>query len=97
MVPAAGFYEWHVNDDVSKTPLYIKMADQPVFGFAGLWNTSTAADGNVLTSCTIIAMPPNALMAEIHNAKQRMPAILQQGDIESWRTGSTYDARAALA
>jgi len=35
-------------------------------------------------------------MAEIHNVKQRMPAILQREDIEAWLAGSTDDARAAL-
>src|ERR1019366_5743775 len=75
---------------------YITMADQPVFGFAGLWDRSVAAEGTALESCTIITIPPNALMAEIHNAKQRMPAILQNTDIESWLTGSTDEARAAL-
>jgi putative SOS response-associated peptidase YedK len=96
ILPAAGFYEWHVNEDGTKTPFYITMADQPVFGFAGLWDRSVSAEGTALESCTIITMPPNALMAEIHNAKQRMPAILQNADTESWLTGSTDEARAAL-
>jgi putative SOS response-associated peptidase YedK len=95
-LPAAGFYEWHVNDDGSKTPFSITCADQPVFGFAGLWETSKREDGTVLESCTIITMPPNALMAEVHNAKQRMPAILQHDDIEAWLSGSADDARGAL-
>jgi len=96
ILPAAGFYEWHINENGTKTPFYITMADQPVFGFAGLWDRSVTAEGVALESCTIITMPPNALMAEIHNAKQRMPAILQQADIEAWLTGSTDEARAAL-
>jgi putative SOS response-associated peptidase YedK len=96
ILPAAGFYEWHVNDDGSKTPFYVTMADQPVFGFAGLWDRSVTAEGAALESCTIITMPPNALMAEIHNAKQRMPAILQSQDIEAWLSGSLDDARGAL-
>jgi putative SOS response-associated peptidase YedK len=54
------------------------------------------AEGVSLQSGTIITMPPNALMAEIHNAKQRMPAILQSADIEVWLTESTDEARAAL-
>jgi putative SOS response-associated peptidase YedK len=41
-------------------------------------------------------MPPNALTAEIHYAKQRMPAILQRASIESWLTGSPDEARVAL-
>jgi len=96
ILPGAGFFEWHVNDDGSKTPFYITMADQPVFGFAGLWDRSVTVEGAAIESCTIITMPPNALMAEIHNAKQRMPAILQSTEIEAWLTGSTDDARAAL-
>jgi putative SOS response-associated peptidase YedK len=96
ILPAAGFYEWHVNEDGSKTPFYITCADQPVFGFAGLWESSHGSDGMALESCTIITMPPNPLMAEIHNVKQRMPAILQSADIASWLTGSADEARVVL-
>jgi putative SOS response-associated peptidase YedK len=96
ILPASGFYEWHVNLDGSKTPFYITCADQPLFGFAGLWESSRGADGVALESCTIITMPPNPLMAEIHNVKQRMPAILQTSDIDAWLSGSADAARAAL-
>ena len=96
ILPATGFYEWHVNEDRSKTPFYITCADQPVFGLAGLWDASRADDGSVIQSCTIITMPPNPLLAEIHNAKQRMPAILQSQDIDAWLTGPIDQARAAL-
>ncbi|MGH8142555.1 MAG: SOS response-associated peptidase [Steroidobacteraceae bacterium] len=96
ILPAAGFYEWHVMPDGTKKPYYITCADQPVFGFAGLWDTSTAADGTETLSCTIITMPSNTLMAQIHNAKRRMPAILAAQDIDRWLSGSIDDARAAL-
>ena len=96
ILPATGFYEWHVNEDRSKTPFYITCADQPVFGLAGLWDASRADDGSVIESCTIITMPPNSLLAEIHNAKQRMPAILQSQDIDAWLSGAIDQARAAL-
>ena len=65
ILSAAGFFEWHLNADGSKTPFYI-------------------------------TMPPSALMVEIHNAKQRMPAILAAEDIEGWLSGSAEDARTAL-
>jgi putative SOS response-associated peptidase YedK len=96
ILPAQGFYEWHVNEDGSKTPFYITCADQPLFGFAGLWDSSRSDDGKVLESCTIITMPPNPLLAEIHNVKQRMPALLQSEDINAWLAGSDDEARAAL-
>jgi putative SOS response-associated peptidase YedK len=96
ILPAQGFYEWHVNEDGSKTPFYITCVDQPLFGFAGLWDSSRTDDGKVVESCTIITMPPNPLMAEIHNVKQRMPAILQSEDVNAWLAGSADEARAAL-
>jgi len=96
ILPATGFYEWHVNEDRSKTPFYITCADQPVFGLAGLWDASRADDGSVIQSCAIITMSPNSLLAEIHNAKQRMPAILQSQDIQAWLSGPIDQARAAL-
>ena len=96
ILPATGFYEWHVNEDRSKTPFYITCADQPVFGLAGLWDASRADDGSVIQSCAIITMSPNSLLAEIHNARQRMPAILQSQDIQAWLSGPIDQARAAL-
>ena len=71
-----------------KQPWYIQVADQHVFGLAGLWDASTAADGTVLESCTIITMPANPFMAGIHNSKARMPAILRRADHPAWLTGN---------
>jgi putative SOS response-associated peptidase YedK len=45
---------------------------------------------------TIITMPPNSLMVDIHNVRQRMPAILAREDTEAWLAGSTQEAHAAL-
>jgi putative SOS response-associated peptidase YedK len=96
ILPASGFYEWHVNEDGSKTPFYITCVDQPIFGFAGLWDASNDANGGTLESCTIITMPPNPLMAQIHNVRQRMPAILDRAATEAWLAGTTQEAWEAL-
>jgi putative SOS response-associated peptidase YedK len=98
ILPATGFYEWQLHAGGSKQPFFIHALDQPVFGFAGLWDTSTRADGTVVESCTIITMPANALLAEIHNApgKQRMPAILRPSDHETWLAGTAPEAHAVL-
>jgi putative SOS response-associated peptidase YedK len=93
IMPALGFYEWQVQaDGKSKQPYYITMNDQEMFGFAALWDSSTGADGVVVESCTIVTMPANKLMTEIHNVKHRMPAILAKEDQETWLTGSADDA-----
>ncbi len=96
ILPALGFYEWHVKEDGSKQPFYIHLNDQPLFGFAGLWDRSVAEDGTRLESCTIITLPANPLMAEIHNGRARMPAILAREQRETWLSGPVEEAKGAL-
>ena len=87
IIPALGFYEWHVNADGTKQPFYIHLEDQAIFGFAGLWEGET---------CTIITMPANALMASVHNSQARMPAILARDSRELWLFGTLEAAGAVL-
>jgi putative SOS response-associated peptidase YedK len=96
IVPAQGFYEWHVNADGTKQPFYIHLQDQAIFGFAGLWDRSVDADGVALESCTIVTMSANPFMAEIHNGKARMPAILSRAQRDTWLTGNAESARQLL-
>lgn len=98
ILPAAGFFEWHLPEQGAKQPYYIHAADQPLIGMAGLWDRSRGEDGVVIESCTIITLPANALMAQIHNGpgKQRMPAILPQSALDAWLKGSPEQARAVL-
>jgi putative SOS response-associated peptidase YedK len=85
IMPATGFYEWQLlADGKSKQPYYITVNDQELFGFAGLWDSSRRDDGVIVESCTIVTLPANALMTEIHNVKHRMPAILAKEDREAW-------------
>jgi putative SOS response-associated peptidase YedK len=92
-----GFYEPHVNADGSRDPYFVRLADREAFGVAGLWDRSRRADGSYVLSCTLITVPANRLLAEVHNAKQRMPAILAEQDHASWLSGTPSQARAALA
>jgi putative SOS response-associated peptidase YedK len=96
ILPATGFYEWHLEPDGRKQPFAIELLDQPIFGFAGLWDRSIRSDGAPIESCTIITLPASPLMAEIHNAKRRMPAILARSDREAWLEGDAGQARATL-
>jgi putative SOS response-associated peptidase YedK len=96
---AVGFYEWHQDDTGRKAPYYIRLNDQAVFGFAGLWERSIKSDGNAIESCVHITLPANALMRDVHNAgsnPHRMPAIVRKEDREAWLTGSLEVARAVL-
>src|SRR3984957_2899299 len=87
IVPALGFYEWHVNPDASEQPYYIHPDDQDVFGFAGLWASASADANGVTECCSIVTLPANTLISEIHNSGRRMPAMLTRTLRELWLFG----------
>jgi putative SOS response-associated peptidase YedK len=95
LIPASGFYEWQVVAD-GKQPFYISCADQPIFAFAGLWDLSTPAQGEPILSCTVITLPASPMMAEIHNTRQREPAILRRDDWDAWLQATPDEAFACL-
>lgn len=79
LIPADGFYEWKVVDG-KKTPHYIRMRDEGVFAFAGLWDR-WEGEAESLESCSIIVMPANDVMKSLH---ERMPAIVPQAHQNLW-------------
>ncbi len=80
LVPANGFYEWKNLGD-HKQPYYITVPDDPLFAFAGLYESYVDDDGEETSTYTIITTEPNELMATLHN---RMPVILHKQDEEEW-------------
>lgn len=111
LVPVRAFHEWQAQPpDWQRTVRHeITCNDQDIFCFAGLWDQSMAPDGTVIESVTVITMPANELMKQIHNSRKwgarrellpererRMPAILQKEDQRTWLTGSAEDAWAVL-
>lgn len=92
----SGFYEPHMFDGGRKEPFYVHLADREVFGVAGIFERKRQEDGSESLSCALITMPANDLMAEIHNEKKRMPAVLLEEHHAAWLKGSPEEARAAL-
>lgn len=80
LVPANGFYEWKNLGD-HKQPYYITVPDDPLFAFAGLYESFANDAGEAIDSYTIITTEPNELMATLHT---RMPVILHPQDEEEW-------------
>jgi len=80
LVPASGFFEWK-QERGHKIPFYVHLKDEPVFAFAGLYDTWSNPAGTTLSTYTIITTVPNAIMAPIHD---RMPVILQSEDEKRW-------------
>jgi len=81
LLPADGFYEWQKKDDGTKQPIYIFGATHAPLGLAGIWERWKDAEGQVLTTCSVITTRPNALMAPIHD---RMPVVLPQDQWKTW-------------
>ncbi|MEN9968177.1 MAG: hypothetical protein RIR94_349 [Bacteroidota bacterium] len=88
LIPSSGFFEWQTQGK-TKIPYFIRAIQQPVFSIAGLYDTwlnpSTGAFEQTFTMLTTAA---NQLMAEIHNAKQRMPLILTPDEEIGWLNGA---------
>lgn len=81
LVIADSFYEWKKTDG-KKKPYRIMLNNDDLFAFAGLWDV-WEKEGKKITSCTIITISPNKLVASIHD---RMPVILDPGDEKNWLT-----------
>ena len=89
LVPASGFYEWRQTGQ-GKQPYCIRLKEEDLFAFAGLYDVWRDREGNELYSYTIITTPPNDLVAPIHN---RMPVILEQEDEQVWLDNEADSAR----
>jgi putative SOS response-associated peptidase YedK len=74
LVPASGFYEWQQAAG-RKQPYYLFPRDEPLFGFAALWENDT---------CTLITTAANAAMRSIHD---RMPMIVAKQNYPAWLDG----------
>ena len=68
-----------------------------MFGFAGLWAPSSSDANTVTECCSIVTLPANRLISEIHNSGLRMPALLTREQRELWLFGTVDSAGTALA
>ena len=80
LVPMDGFYEWK-KENGNKIPFRIQVTDQSVFSCAGLWDSWKNASGEEIYSFTVITLPANDFMMQIHD---RMPAILDSNSERAW-------------
>ncbi|MCA9259336.1 MAG: SOS response-associated peptidase [Planctomycetales bacterium] len=82
LIPADGFYEWHVEGK-GKQPYHIHLPDDQLFAFAGLWEWWGGPDKKLksIESCTLLTTAANKTMQPIHD---RMPVIIQPVDYDLW-------------
>lgn len=80
IVPASGFYEWQAVAG-RKHPLYIKLRDDNLMLFAGLWDHWKGPEGEVIESFSILTTGSNELIRPLH---ERMPVILNRESKNVW-------------
>ena len=80
LIPTNGFYEWQ-RQERGKQPYFVRMRDERIFAFAGLWDRWESPDGGVIETCAILTTAANAVLAPIHG---RMPVILPQAEYARW-------------
>lgn len=97
ILPASGFYGWQMTPAGNRRPYFVRLVNRSVFGFAAIWDRSVLPDeDDVIEGCALITVPPNPLIAEVHNTFNRMPAILRRDEYEQWLMGPTAKAAALL-
>lgn len=90
LVFTTGFFEHRDVGWKKKLPYFIKVKEQQIFCFAGLYNYSPNPDpetGELTGTFTIITRRGNSLMAKIHNDgpnAERMPLLLTKERAQQW-------------
>lgn len=80
LILANGFYEWKRVGN-QKIPYLIKLNNDKLFAFAGLWSMNDKVENNKVYTTTIITTKANEIMSDIHN---RMPVILDVEESLKW-------------
>lgn len=78
LVPADGFFEW---DRETRTPYYIKIKNQRIFSFAGIWEDFKDENEKDILTYSILTTAASAKLNGIHD---RMPIILERNNEPFW-------------
>ncbi|MDO9406326.1 MAG: SOS response-associated peptidase family protein [Polaromonas sp.] len=96
IVPVMAFIEedWRSGKAV---PTRIARVDGQPMGIAGLWESWTGADGEVITSYCLLTLNANnhALISRYQHPgnEKRMPAILNEGGYDAWLSARPEKAK----
>lgn len=82
LLPADGFYEWQVvPGQKRKQPWRIAALDGGTLALGALWESWRDPAGGTRDTCTILTVPVNDALREIHD---RMPVIIGPRNYGSW-------------
>lgn len=80
VIPCSEFYVWE-SKGKNKQSIRIQLKDKRMFGMAGLYEIWKDARGGEYRTCTVMTTVSNRL---IYEYDERMPAILNERDIDAW-------------
>src|ERR1700748_817773 len=80
LIPADGYYEWHVSDGI-KRPYFIHRRDGHPIGFAAVSETWVGPNGEEVDTVAIVTAAASADLAALHH---RVPVTIAPDDFEFW-------------
>src|ERR1700748_1112282 len=92
LIPADGYYEWHVSGD-RKRPYFIHRRDGQPFGFAGLTETWIGPNGEELDTVATVTAGASPDLAELHH---RVPVTIAGQDFERWLDSRGNDVESVM-
>ncbi|MBI5320539.1 SOS response-associated peptidase [Bradyrhizobium sp.] len=93
LIPADGYYEWHVSAD-RKRPYFIYRADRKPIGFAGLAETWVGPNGEEVDTVAIVTAPASPDLAVLHH---RVPVTIAEDAFERWLDCSSDSAEGVIS
>lgn len=87
LILADGYYEW-AKEGKRSLPYFVYLPTKEPFGFAGLWESWSDADGGKHSSCAIITRESEGELRAIHT---RMPVILNRDGRGIWLNSDIRD------
>ena len=90
LIPADGYYEWHVSDGI-KRPYFIHRRDGHPIGFAAVSETWVGPNGEEVDTVAIVTAAAGEDLAALHD---RVPVTISPRDFERWldNRGDEVDA-----
>ncbi|MCF7927876.1 MAG: SOS response-associated peptidase [Spirochaetales bacterium] len=83
VVVADGFFEWHEHGG-KKYPFYLRYRDGGMIFLGAIWSQWLSPEGEREETVSILTTGANMLLSRVHNHKERMPVLLDRGEIDEW-------------
>ena len=93
LIPADGYYEWHVSEG-RKRPYFIHRRDGQPVGFAALAETWMGPNGEEFDGVAIVTAAASRDLAVLHH---RVPVTIAPEAFERWLDGRACDADEVMA